>query len=160
MSSKKTRQRKSSVGPVTARDEAAVPARVPSGWIISPLWDSVLFIGAPLVCMASLLPLSLFWTSDQTAIFLLAFFTFGHHFPGFVQTYGDRELFARSRLRFLLAPPIIFATVLWFDVKDLHGLVIFVSAWDIWHVLMQHYGFMRIDDAKQGEVNAAASRMD
>jgi tetratricopeptide (TPR) repeat protein len=69
-------------------------------------------------------------------------------------------LFARYRLRFLLAPPLIFATALWFDLKDLHGLVIFVSAWDIWHVLMQHYGFMRIYDAKQGVNNPMVSRMD
>ena len=120
----------------------------------------MLFIGAPLVCIATLLPLSRLWTSEQTAVFLLAFFTFGHHFPGFVRTYGDRELFARYRLRFLLAPPLIFATALWFDLKDLHGLVIFVSAWDIWHVLMQHYGFMRIYDAKQGVMNSVVSRMD
>jgi len=124
------------------------------------LWDSLLFIGAPLVCMATLLPLSRLWTSEQTAVFLLAFFTFGHHFPGFIRTYGDRELFARFRLRFLLAPPLIFATALWFDLKDLHGLIIFVSAWDIWHVLMQHYGFMRIYDAKQGVINSVVSRMD
>ena len=102
------------------------------------------------VRIATLLPLSRLWTSEQTAVFLLAFFTFGHHFPGFVRTYGDRELFTRYRLRFLLAPPLIFAIALWFDLEDLHGLVIIVSAWDIWHVLMQHYGFMRIYDAKQG----------
>ncbi len=110
--------------------------------------------------MATLLPLSRLWTSEQTAVFLLAFFTFGHHFPGFIRTYGDRELFARYRLRFLLAPPLIFATALWFDLKDLHGLIIFVSAWDIWHVLMQHYGFMRIYDAKQGVMGSTVSRMD
>ncbi len=159
MSSKKARQRRGTVPPAAAH-VAAVPRSVASGWIISPLWDSVLFIGAPLVCMATFLPLSRLWTSEQTAVFLLAFFTFGHHFPGFVRTYGDRELFARYRLRFLLAPPLIFATALWFDVKDLHGLVIFVSAWDIWHVLMQHYGFMRIYDAKQGVINSVVSRMD
>ena len=39
------------------------------------------------------------------------------------------------RLRFLLAPPLIFLTTLWFDLRGLHGLVIFVFAWDIWHVL-------------------------
>ena len=158
MPSKKAREHRGTAPPVSAPVAAAV--RVSSTWIISPLWDSVLFIGAPLVCIATLLPLSRLWTSEQTAVFLLAFFTFGHHFPGFVRTYGDRELFARYRLRFLLAPPLIFATALWFDLKDLHGLVIFVSAWDIWHVLMQHYGFMRIYDAKQGVMSSVVSRMD
>ena len=104
MSSKKARQRRSTAPPGSAPNVAAMHASV-SGWIISPYWDSVLFIGAPLVCMATLLPLSRLWTSEQTAVFLLAFFTFGHHFPGFVRTYGDRELFARYRLRFLLCSP-------------------------------------------------------
>jgi len=160
MSSKKRTRQRSSSAPIAVPNAAAIPRRAASGWIISPLWDSLLFIGAPLVCIATLLPVSRLWTSEQTAVFLLAFFTFGHHFPGFIRTYGDRELFARYRLRFLLAPPLIFAAVLWFDLKDLHGLILFVSAWDIWHVLMQHYGFMRIYDAKQGVVNSTVSRMD
>jgi hypothetical protein len=78
---------KSTASPASFPHAAAVPPSVASGWIISPLWDSVLFIGAPLVCIATLLPLSRLWTSEQTAVFLLAFFTFGHHFPGFVRTY-------------------------------------------------------------------------
>ena len=41
--------------------------------------------------------------------------------PGFIRTYGDRELFARYRLRFLLAPPLIFLTTLWFDLRDTHA---------------------------------------
>ena len=132
----------------------------PAGWILSPFWDSLLFIGAPALCMAALLPLRAVWSSEQIAVLLLAFFTFGHHFPTFLRAYGDRELFARYRWRFLLAPPVIFATAMWFDANQLHGLAIFVFAWDIWHVLMQHYGFMRIYDAKQGVVDPLVARLD
>ena len=70
-----------------------------------------------------------------------------------MRAYGDRELFARYRWRFLLAPPLILAATLWFSARDLHGLLLLVFTWDIWHVLMQHYGFMRIYDAKQGEIH-------
>ena len=139
---------------------AAAPAVTASGWILSPLWDSVLFIGAPALCIVTLLPLRALWTSQQLAIALLAFFTFGHHLPGFLRAYGDRELFLRYRWRFLLAPPIVFLTALWMDARQLHGLIIFVYVWDIWHVLMQQYGFMRIYDSKQGSISLFVSRLD
>jgi tetratricopeptide (TPR) repeat protein len=77
-----------------------------------------------------------------------------------MRAYGDRELFARYRWRFLLAPPLILAATLWFSVRDLHGLLFLVFTWDIWHVLMQHYGFMRIYDAKQGEISPWTARLD
>ena len=137
-----------------------MPTRPPSPWILSPFRDSVLFIGAPLVCIAVLLPLRFFLDSRELAVLLLTFFTFGHHLPGFIRAYGDRELFLRFRHRFLLAPPAIFLMVLWFDLQSLHGLLIFISAWDIWHVMMQHYGFMRIYDAKEGEIRPLTARLD
>ena len=147
-----------STAPALEKEVAFSPAS--AGWIVSPFWDSVLFIAAPLVAMAGLLPLRAYWSSQQLSVFLLAFFTFGHHFPGFLRAYGDRELLARYRWRFLLAPPLLFATTLWFDIRNLHGLLIFISAWDIWHVLMQNYGFMRIYDSKQGDRSKLTSRMD
>jgi len=131
-----------------------------SAWILSPALDSFLFIGAPLVCIAVFVPLRATWGSETLSLFLLAFFTFGHHLPGFIRAYGDHELFARYRWRFLLAPPLILAATLWFSSRDLHGLLFLVFTWDIWHVLMQHYGFMRIYDAKQGEINPWTARLD
>jgi tetratricopeptide (TPR) repeat protein len=136
------------------------PVGVRSVWILSPVSDSLLFIGAPVVCILTLLPLRTVWSSERIAVLLLAFFTFGHHLPGFLRAYGDRELFARYRRRLLLAPPLIFTIALWFDVQHLHGLIILVFTWDIWHVLMQQYGFMRIYDSKQGAVNRWTSRLD
>ena len=138
----------------------SAPAKAASGWIISPLWDSFLFIGAPLVVIAAFLPLRGVMSSEQIAILSLAFFTFGHHFPTFLRAYGDQELFERFRWRFLLAPPILFATAMWFNSRNLHGLLLFVAAWDVWHVLMQHYGFMRIYDSKAGAVTKLTARLD
>jgi len=138
---------------------AASPA-ASRGWILSPVWDSLLFIGAPLLCIVTLLPLRAVWKSEDISLFLLAFFTFGHHLPGFIRAYGDHELFARHRWRFLLAPPLVFAATWWFASRDLHGVLLLVFAWDIWHVLMQHYGFMRIYDAKQGAINSVTARLD
>lgn len=131
-----------------------------SPWILSPLWDTLLFIGAPLTAIAALYPLRVYWQPEAYAFLLLAFFTFGHHLPGFLRAYGDRELFRRFRWRFLLAPPLAFGLTLWFDSRALHGFFLLVFAWDIWHVLMQHYGFMRIYDAKQGVIGPRTARLD
>src|SRR5215813_11463232 len=68
------------------------PSPASSTWILSPLQDSLLFIGSPVVAIAALLHLRSFWNSQDISVFLLAFFTFGHHFPGFFRAYGDREL--------------------------------------------------------------------
>ena len=131
-----------------------------SGWIISPVWDTVLFIAAPLVSIGVLFPLRVFWASQDYAYFLLAFVTFGHHLPGFIRAYGDSDLFAHYRRRFLLAPPVIFTATLLLQARGLHGLLMLTFTWDIWHLLMQHYGFMRIYDAKQREFSPWTARMD
>jgi len=98
--------------------------------------------------------------SEQISLFLLAFFTFGHHLPGFLRAYGDRDLFARYKWRFLLAPPLVFAATVVNDLRGLHGLLLLVFLWDIWHVLMQHYGFTRIYDAKIGVTDSKTARLD
>jgi tetratricopeptide (TPR) repeat protein len=131
-----------------------------TGWILSSFWDSLLFIGSPVVAIVLFVPLRTFFSSSAISLFLLAFFTFGHHLPGFLRAYGDRELFARYRWRFLLAPPLVFGATMWFDARGLHGLLFAVFTWDIWHVLMQHYGFLRIYDAKQGDTSPLSARLD
>jgi Tfp pilus assembly protein PilF/multidrug transporter EmrE-like cation transporter len=136
------------------------PARARSGWILSSGWDMALFIGAPALCILTLVPMRSLWPSAAYSAFLLAFFTFGHHLPGFLRVYGDRELFRQYKWRFLIAPPLVFACALWYARADLHGLLFLVFTWDIWHVLMQHYGFMRIYDAKRGRTGAVEARLD
>src|SRR5262245_21468034 len=138
----------------------AAAAQARSGWIISSGWDAALFIGAPAVCIMTLVPLRGLWSSAGYSAFLLAFFTFGHHLPGFMRADGDRELFQRYRWRFLIVPPVVFGCALLFARADLHGLLFLVFTWDIWHVLMQHYGFMRIYDTKCGRTGAVEASLD
>lgn len=154
------RNKRKQAAPSTGAAASVSPAVARSPWILGPALDSLIFIGAPLLVMAVFLPLRGVFTSREIAIFLLAFFTFGHHFPTFLRAYGDRDLLRRFRYRFLLGPPLIFAAALWFDAKQLHGLLVFVALWDIWHVLMQHYGFMRIYDSKAGAVHPTGSWLD
>ena len=84
----------------------------------------------------------------------------GHHFPSFLRTYGDKEIFRRYRVRLLLAPPLFFATTLWFSIKGLHGMLLVSMCWSIWHGMMQHFGFMRIYDHKVGAADERTARLD
>ncbi len=122
-------------------------------WILSPSLDSLLFIFTPLLATVILIPLARYFPSAEFGAFLLAFFTFGHHFPGFLRAYSDRDLFQRHKAAFVLAPPVVFILAYGFARFDLHGLLFVVFTWDIWHVLMQQYGFLRIYDAKAGRTD-------
>jgi hypothetical protein len=132
----------------------------PSRWIISPLWDSLFFVGTPILCLAALLPLRNVWSSVTIWLIVMSFSSFGHHLPGFLRAYGDADLFARYRARFLLAPPLVFAAFLYVALTNLHGAELMLVFWSIWHVMMQHYGFVRIYDAKAGSTGPWAARLD
>ena len=60
----------------------------PNQWIISRQWDSVFFIGTPLISLAVLLFASNYFSSADIALFVLAFFAVGHHLPGLMRAYG------------------------------------------------------------------------
>ncbi len=136
------------------------PARR-SPWIISPVWDLALLVGSPLAIVPTLLWLSDHWASPESiAAAVLAFASAGHHLPGFLRAYGERDLFRRFRWRFLLAPPIAIAVSLAFALRDLHGLSLVMLFWATWHGLMQTYGFMRIYDVKRGSRDALTARLD
>jgi tetratricopeptide (TPR) repeat protein len=123
-------------------------------WIISPAADLGLLILTPL----AIIPLVLWlangpMTAEAIGLTVFAFASLGHHLPGLMRAYGDRELFAQFRWRFLLAPPLAVA-VCWLSLMTfkLHGLELLLLLWATWHILMQTYGFLRIYDMKRGHV--------
>ena len=90
------------------------------------------------------------------AIYVTAFGAMGHHLPGMLRAYGDRELFRRFRTRFLLAPLILLGVcAAVFAFYDLDGLILVAVLWATWHAWMQVYGFLRIYDSKTGRVDPA-----
>jgi tetratricopeptide (TPR) repeat protein len=123
-------------------------------WIISPTADLGLLILTPLAIIPLVSWLAATQMTPETiGLLVFAFASLGHHLPGLMRAYGDRELFAQFRWRFLLAPPLAVG-VCWlsFMVLKLHGLELLLLLWATWHILMQTYGFMRIYDMKQGQV--------
>jgi Flp pilus assembly protein TadD len=138
------------------------PAQVrqPAAWIISPLADTTLLVATPLAIVPIVGLAVQQFSPELIFAAVAAFASIGHHLPGFLRTYGDRELFRRFRWRFLLAPPLILAVAVYFSLRSLHGLELIVLAWATWHIIMQTYGLMRIYDVKRGIRDAAAARWD
>jgi len=142
-------------------------------WIVSAWWDLAYVVVTPLVIVPVVLILVRHWlTPEQITLAVIAFASLGHHLPGFMRAYGDRELFRRYRWRFLLAPPLVFAVALLFTPpgsvanalqlpwRHLHGLELILLFWGTWHGLMQTYGFMRIYDLRLGVNDRRSARLD
>eukprot|EP00913_Durusdinium_trenchii_P008886 g8352.t1 len=126
------------------------PADLPASrpWIIASWPDLLLIVGTPLL----LIPLLFVAVAQENlaavVIVLGSFGAIGHHVPGLMRAYLDRDLFARFRMRFLLAPVFLLAVSLYFNLRGLTGLGVILFVWGTWHFLMQTYGFSRIYDAK------------
>lgn len=129
-------------------------------WIVSPAADLGIVIGAPLLILPLLFGLSRVVDPVTLAGFVLGAMSTGHHLPGFVRAYSDPVLFARYRFRFTVIPPLLFAAVFWFTWNDLHGAILLVATWGVWHGFMQMYGFARIYDVKSGDPSPLTARMD
>jgi Flp pilus assembly protein TadD len=111
-------------------------------------------------------------TPEQVSLAVISFASLGHHLPGFMRAYGDRELFWRYPWRFLAVPPLVFTLALLFTPptwlaehlhipwRHLHGLELVLLVWGTWHGLMQTYGFMRIYDIKRGIHDRWSARLD
>ena len=138
-----------------SQSTTATWTRAPVSWIKSPSLDLVLFIGVP----ALLLPLILARPGrpavQEWILYLGGFGALGHHLPGMLRAYGDRELFERFRVRLIVAPIFLAAVCIGFALADLGGLLLVTFLWTTWHTLMQIYGFARIYDAKVGSLGAA-----
>ncbi len=130
------------------------------GWIINRGYDVLFFIGTPLLSLAALLAASQYFSSADIAWFVLAFFAVGHHLPGFMRAYGEKELFDRHKATFVISPLIVTACVAWSVFNGHLGFFIFLALWDMWHFFMQHYGFMRIYDVKRRKSSCFSSRLD
>jgi Flp pilus assembly protein TadD len=142
-------------------------------WIVSPGWDLFYLVLTPVLIVPVVVVAVRRWlTPEQVYLAVISFASLGHHLPGFMRAYGDRELFVRYRWRFLVAPPLVFALALAFtppaSVRSalglpwvhLHGLELILLVWGTWHGLMQTYGFMRIYDLRRGENDRSTARLD
>jgi Flp pilus assembly protein TadD len=131
-----------------------------SPWILGWWQDLLLFIATPLAVVPLVSGARLRLSAEEIAIYVAAFGAIGHHLPGMLRAYGDRELFARFRTRFIVAPLFLVATSIFFTHRAPDALAVVVLLWGTWHGLAQVYGFARIYDAKTGPVPWLTARVD
>src|SRR5215831_15248348 len=85
-----------------------------SPWITSARFDLFFFVATPLLIIPLIL-LSLRYSGpSQLYLYVAAFGALGHHLPGMMRAYGDRALFSRFKVRFLVAPVFLVAVCLYF----------------------------------------------
>ncbi len=142
--------------------QAGMPGSPASIWILSRLRDFLLFIGTPYIILPVVILAERFWNASQLYLVVAAFGALGHHLPGMMRAYGDRDLFERFKLRFILGPIVLVGTCFGFAVldRDMHAITLIAYGWGIWHGLMQVHGFLRIYDAKVKSFARLTARLD
>lgn len=123
-------------------------------WILSPQRDVCFILLAPVFVLAALV-----WLSQLTTVLvvfaIVGVYNIAHHLPTLLRIYGDRDLFRRYRWRFLLSPLLPFfafvAVAGWLlhneePLDNVLFLLMILTLWAPWHLMMQHYGFLRIYD--------------
>lgn len=122
----------------------------PSPWFRSARFDLLLILGVPILTWPLLTAARVAWGPELLAQLILLTAT-GHYMATFVRAYGDRELFARFRVRFLVAPVVLLTTCVGLYVAGYGAhLLLMVAGWAFWHWLAQAFGFARIYDIKVG----------
>jgi tetratricopeptide repeat protein len=132
-------------------------------WILNLWMDLLLFVATPLLIIPAVFLLQSSWVgveAETIGVMVFSFGALGHHLPGMIRAYGDRELFQRFRARFLIAPVLLVVLAVAVAQYQLHTLTLVILIWGCWHGLMQVYGFVRIYDAKVGFHSAATAHWD
>lgn len=149
-------------------------ARLSTQWIVGKRVDLLAFIGGALAGYATFfMHAGLGWDMLLIYVLFITFLDTPHFFGTYLRTYLDKEEF-KARKGFLLA------SLLWLGAGPFMLLVCFgvyragvenyllpfnlfilaVGIWAYWHVVRQHYGFMRLYQVKNGERARSNARQD
>jgi hypothetical protein len=151
-------------------ETAEVSPKLTSGpanhYIVGPLYDSVFFIGAPLVALALgtflFIPsisamvnftVELPWLESQFSQPLIAMsikvFIQAHLVLVFLRSHLNPKINRLHPIRFFLVPSVLLVACLSSQVMLICVLVLAVW-WDVYHSALQTFGLGRIYDARQG----------
>ena len=150
---------------------AAAPASArASSFVVSPLYDSILFIGAPLIGLAAALamlgglpwvmrPATVFGTNEAWIGLFIAVWTYAHLCAVVFRSHVNREIFTRFKFRFTVVPVALFLALGFSDWMLVTAVVLAVF-WDVYHTAMQNFGFCRLYDARQGSFSEKGRKLD
>ena len=97
-------------------------------WILGPKRDLVFFVLTPLLIIPLVFAIK---PHVDLAIFgtlVLGLGGFGHHLPGFIRVYADRDLFRKYKVRFVLVPILLALTCGFFAYKELNAVTLAVGS--------------------------------
>ena len=129
-------------------------------WILDAWKDLLLFIATPALIIPLLMAANLRFSDQTIYTMVIALGATGHHLPGMMRAYGDRDLFRRFRVRFIAAPLLLLVVCVWLSLTGLTAMRVVLLLWGFWHGLMQVYGFVRIYDAKVGSFANSTAKLD
>src|SRR4249920_583125 len=109
---------------------SAGPAK-PSPWILDRWRDLVLFVGTPVLLIPIFTVAQRRWSAQDIFLFVGAFGAMGHHLTGMIRAYGDRSLFQRFKIRFVVAPLVLLAVCIWASVYNVQAVQFVALAWGI-----------------------------
>lgn len=152
------------LGSRSGRDVAAVAgdrAATTSGYIASPLFDSIFFIFAPtfacflmglyallyLVFPAALGPHSIGSRVQSPAAFIAGSMTMAHLFAVFFRSHANPAIFRLYPARFTVVP-VVLLTAVWCSMTAAVLVAILGALWDVYHSSLQTFGLGRIYDSK------------
>ena len=129
-------------------------------WILGPKRDLIFFILTPLFIIPLIFAVKDRLPLETLGICVLGFGGFGHHLPGFIRAYSDRNLFKQYKLRFTVIPLLLILVCGFYSFLNLNALICATVAWGTWHGAMQINGFMRIYDSKVKSFRPVTARLD
>lgn len=128
-------------------------------YMVSPAFDWFFLIGSPLLALGCVLGAAELLRPSLVEAYVLSFLAVGHHVPTFLRAYGDPDELSRNRVRLTAVPVCLVALLVALNAVD-SQLIQLTFIWDQYHFVRQHYGFMRIYDAKARAVDTKRANLD
>jgi len=141
-----------------------------SSYIVSPIFDWLAFIAAPLIGFVICMLLHFHLLPDPTIQFgefrgkfwfftIFIVMTQCHLFITVLRAYGNKTIFSKFKRRLLLGPLAIFLFV--YSYEWVFMLTLFVNIWwDVYHSACQTYGFSRLYDVRVGNTSTTMCVLD
>lgn len=143
--------------------------RVRGAYIAGPVYDAVMFIGAPLLALGLGVAISgtaladeeieLWGRTGTVTSFFIGSFVMAHLVLVVVRSHLNPQIFRRHPGRFV-AVPLLLLVMLWGSEWALAIALVVTVWWDAVHSSLQTFGLGRIYDARRGNPPAAGRRLD
>jgi hypothetical protein len=129
-------------------------------FISNPINDLALIIMSPVLVVAAFYIADLFGALLAFSFVAHTLGSAGHHLPGMLRAYGDKQLNRQYLARLIFAPIALMSVSMYFAFSNFQALTVVLLTWGVWHGMAQCYGFARIYDSKLMRSSPLNARFD